>query len=133
MPAPQVRNQQDRQAYEAAWRDSLAQEPSAFRRQHGVGIRVRRSAGLWSISCSSSASYTAGSQDLAWWTLCCLTQSSLHDTLSQLVTHMQMSRRGYLCRWTGMTSRAGRGLGAAETLARALTRARPGGVPRCFL
>ena len=42
LPAPQVRNQQDRQAYEAAWRESLAQEPSAFRRQHGVGIRVRQ-------------------------------------------------------------------------------------------
>ena len=36
----QVRNQLDRQAYEAAWQDSLAHEPDPFRRQHGVGIRV---------------------------------------------------------------------------------------------
>lgn len=36
----QVRNQLDRQAYEAAWQDSLAHEPGPFRRQHGVGIRV---------------------------------------------------------------------------------------------
>lgn len=45
----QLRNQLDRQAYEEAWQDSLAREPSPFRRQHGVGIRVRlpKSAYLW--------------------------------------------------------------------------------------
>ncbi|KAK9839206.1 hypothetical protein WJX81_001370 [Elliptochloris bilobata] len=35
-----VANQRDRQAYEDAWQRSLAQEPSSFRRQHGIGIKV---------------------------------------------------------------------------------------------
>lgn len=62
LPAPQVRNQQDRQAYEAAWRESLAQEPSTFRRQHGVGIRVRQR--LCAVACFYLCLSTAYSQDI---------------------------------------------------------------------